>query len=76
MTWVSGILLVALVLIYGGGGYLLWRNRLVYNYLIAVLDRGDLETYRRLPSYEKMLFQLWRFNWKNYERGEHARPGQ
>ena len=61
-------LLLAIVFV----GYILFRNQLVYNYLMWVLEDETYETeervkrFRRLPTYHTMLFQLTKFDWSEY----------
>lgn len=42
--------------------YILFRNWYVLEYRLRAIDRSNCE-YNRLPSYERMLFQLFTFDW-------------
>lgn len=52
--------------------YMLFRNRVVFNYRNRVLDRDDLPIgesliqYRQLPEYREMMWQIFRFDWSDY----------
>ncbi len=52
--------------------YMFWRNNFVYNYRMRVLhDKnfsvGDcLARFHRLPSYDKMMWQVWKFNYSEF----------
>jgi hypothetical protein len=39
--------------------FVLHRNNAVYNYRMAMLDKGDLETYNKLPDYRTMMLKFW-----------------
>ncbi len=38
------------------------RNFVVYSYRMKAID-DDLERFHRLPSYDRMIWQVWKFNW-------------
>ncbi len=52
--------------------YMLIRNELVFRYRTRILDdaSGNLADcrcrYHNLPSYRRMFWQLFRFNWDDY----------
>lgn len=66
------ILLTLLITIMAFSLFMLYRNQVVFNYRIWVLDHSDPDIGKRndnhdkLPSYDQMWWQLTRFNWDDY----------
>ena len=50
--------------------FMLIRNAHVCKYRIWVNDTMPLEHYDRLPSYDRMYWQLFRWDWSDYLEGK------
>lgn len=66
---VVSLLVTALVV--AANGYMLYRNYVVCQYRLRVLDASSFDGERfqpfdRLPSYQAMFWDLWRFDWSDY----------
>lgn len=54
-------------------GVILTRNHFVFAYRMRIIRSGKIEELRRLPSYNRMVFQLFTYDWQEYLNGNNVK---